>query len=66
MERFEFQLGLTNMVVVKAEGQGGGIAVNVRNCMGNHIDMDVKDVRMPLWGGSPASTEPRSEWKHRK
>jgi hypothetical protein len=54
------------MVVVKAEGQGGGIAVNVRNCMGNHIDMDVKDVRMPLWGGSPASTEPRSEWKHRK
>jgi hypothetical protein len=43
MERFEFQLGLTNMVVVNAEGQGGGIAVNVRNCMGNHIDMDVKD-----------------------
>lgn len=49
MERIKFSLGLSNMVMVKGDGKGGGIAVLwrrgvnaiLRNYSINHIDIDV-------------------------
>lgn len=49
MERIKFSLGLSNLLVVKGDGKGGGIVVlwrtgvnlTLRTYSINHIDVDV-------------------------
>ena len=73
MERIKFSFGLSNLLVVKGDGKGGGIVVlwrtwvnvSLRTYSINHIDVDVVEDDGFAWLFTGIYGEPRMELKHR-
>lgn len=73
MERFRWSLGLSNIVVCKCGGKGGGIAVfwrrgvNVvlRNYSNNHIDVDIFQDDGFKWRFTGVYGFPQTEDRHK-